>query len=279
MRLPTSLALAGLLALPVTTAAQWTQGATGKLWVKSALFVQKTDQRFTAIGDREPYLTPNGEADSKAVFTDFILGLHPNVDLWVQIPYFDLTFRDDLETLRKTGVGDVRAWLRWNITKLNGGRTPISIRAGAKAPIGESPIDAQLIPLGEGQWDFEGFAEVGHSFWPAPVYAILWLGYRLRLENKDQFNDPGNEFVFLGEAGVNPTPGTFLKATFDGFRGERIKRDGILTRSQRRIAILQFTGAVRTGPVWPEFSVRLPVSGQEFPAGVQFVFGASAQIR
>jgi len=40
MRLPTSLALAGLLALPVTTAAQWTQGATGKLWVKSVLVLQ-----------------------------------------------------------------------------------------------------------------------------------------------------------------------------------------------------------------------------------------------
>ena len=99
------------------------------------------------------------------------------------------------------------------------------------------------------------------------------------MENSERFIDPGNEFVFLGEAGVNPTPDTFLKATFDGFRGERVTLDGILTATQRRIATLQFTGAVRTGPVWPEVAVRFPISGQEFPAGVQFVFGASAQIR
>ena len=122
-------------------------------------------------------------------------------------------------------------------------------------------------------------ADTVHSFWPVPVYAILWLGYRVRMENSEQFIDPGNEFVFLGEAGVNPTPDTFLKATFDGFRGERREVDGILTGTQRRIATLQFTGAVRTGPVWPEVAVRIPISGQEFPAGVQFVFGASAQIR
>ena len=278
MKLPTGLALAGLLVVPTPAAAQWTQGGPGRLWVKSALFVQKTSDRYTAIGRREPYFT-NGEADSKALFTEFILGLRPDLDLWVQVPYFDLTFRDDVQTLSKTGVGDVRAWLRWNVTKLNGGSTPITIRAGAKAPLGDSPIDAQLIPLGEGQWDIEAFGEIGHSFWPVPAYAIAWLGYRVRFENTEQFNDPGNEFVFLGEAGINPTPWTFVKATIDGFRGEPITRDGVVTASQRRITTLQFTGATRTGPVWPEFGVRIPLAGQEFPAGVQFVLGMSAQVR
>lgn len=279
MRLSSGLALAALLTLSFPASAQWTQGAPGKVWAKSALFVQKTGDQFDVIGVRRPFFQPNGVSDAKALFTEVIVGLHSNLDLWVQAPYFDLTFRDDNQTLTKTGFGDVRAWLRWNITKLFGGSTPVSIRAGAKAPIGESPIDAQLIPLGEGQWDLEAYGEVGHSFWPVPVYAILWLGYRVRMENSEQFIDPGNEFVFLGEAGVNPTPDTFLKATFDGFRGERREVDGVLTGTRRRIATLQFTGAVRTGPVWPEVAVRIPISGQEFPAGVQFVFGASAQLR
>jgi hypothetical protein len=278
MRLATSLVLAGLVALPHSLSAQWTQGAAGKIWVKSALFIQNTDERYTAIGEREPYFA-EGVAESKALYTDFILGLHPKLDFWLQVPYFDLTFTDLVQTLSETGIGDVRAWLRWNPIQLFGGRTPISIRAGAKAPVGESPIDAQIIPLGEGQWDLEGFGEIGHSFWPVPAYAILWLGYRVRFENTEQFNDPGNEFVFLVEAGGNPIPGTFVKTTLDGFRGEPIERDGILTRSQRHITTLQFTGAVRTGPLWPEFSVRLPLAGQEFPAGVQFVIGASAQVR
>lgn len=278
MKLATGLVLAGLCFLPTTASAQWTQGNPGKIWVKSVLFVQKTDERYDANGVRRRYFT-NGESDAKAVYTEIIVGLQPNLDLWLQVPYFDLTFRDDVQTLSKTGFGDVRVWLRWNVAKLSGGQTPISIRAGAKAPLGESPIDAQLIPLGEGQWDLEGFAEVGHSFWPAPVYAILWLGYRIRSENADQFVDPGNEFVFLGEAGVNPTPGTFLKTTLDGFRGEARTVDGVVTRSKRRITTLQFTGAVQTGPVWPEFGVRVPLSGQDFPAGIQFVIGISSQIR
>ncbi len=273
------MALAALLTLSLPASAQWTQGAPGKVWVKSALFIQETGDRYDVKGVRRPFFAPNGVSDAKALFTEVIVGLHPNLDLWVQAPYFDLTFRDDNQTLTKTGFGDVRAWLRWNITKLFGGSTPISIRAGAKAPIGESPIDAQIIPLGEGQWDLEAFGEVGHSFWPVPVYAILWLGYRVRMKNSDQFIDPGNQRVFLVEAGVNPTPDTFFKATFDGFRGERREVDGILTATERRIATLQFTGAVRTGPVWPEVAVRIPISGREFPAGVQFVVGASAQIR
>ena len=253
MRLSSGLALAALLTLSFPVSAQLTQGAPGRVWVKSVLFVQETDERYDVIGVRRPFLNANGVSDAKALFTEVVVGLHSKLDFWVQAPYFDLTFTDDVQSLRKTGFGDIRAWLRWNITRLFGGRTPISIRAGAKAPIGESPIDAQLIPLGEGQWDIEAYGEVGHSFWPAPAYAILWLGYRVRLENSERFIDPGNEFVFLGEAGLNPTPDTFLKATFDGFRGERRRVDGVLTASQRRIATLQFTVRCRQdrfGPKW-----------------------------
>ncbi len=84
------------------------------------MFVQETGDRFDVIGVRRPFFQPNGVSDAKALFTEVIVGLHSNLDLWVQTPYFDLTFRDDNQTLTKTGFGDVRAWLRWNITKLFG---------------------------------------------------------------------------------------------------------------------------------------------------------------
>ena len=108
MRLSSGLALAALLTFSHPASAQWTQGAPGKVWVKSALFVQETGDRFDVIGVRRPFFT-NGVSDAKALFTDVIVGLHPNLDLWVQAPYFDLTFRDDVQTLTKTGFGDVRA--------------------------------------------------------------------------------------------------------------------------------------------------------------------------
>ncbi len=96
-------------------------------------------------------------------------------------------------------------------------------------------LDVTIVPLGEGQWDLEIFGEIGHSFWPAPVYAELWLGYRERLANTTTFKDPGAEYVFLAESGVNPSSRTLLKATLDGFAGRNWVVEGIQTSSLRRI--------------------------------------------
>ena len=266
------------LAVPVQSSAQWAQGARGKLWAKTALFVQKTDERYNAIGERVPWIA-NGEADSRALFTDFIFGLRSDLDLWLQIPYFDLRFQDVANDLRSTGIGDIRGWLRWQFASLGNGSTPLALRVGAKAPIGASSPDAFVIPLGEGQWDLEAFGEIGHSFFPIPAYAELWLGYRARLENTEKVFDPGGEFVFLTEAGVQPTPGTLFKVTFDGFRARRLKSDRVVTANKRRISTLQLGAAFRIGPIWPEAAVRIPLAGQDFPAGPQFVFGASSQVR
>ena len=268
----------GLLMLCVAPVdAQWTQG-TGKVWFKSALFVQQTTERFDVLGNTQEWFA-NGESDARAVFTDVIVGLHPKLDLWVQIPYFDLRFRDDVQELDKTGLGDVRAWLRWQPFTFHDGQTPVTVRFGAKAPIGESPIDAQIIPLGEGQWDLEGFVEVGHSFWPAPAYAQVWLGYRARFANNERLSDPGGEYVYLAEAGVQPFSALLLKATLDGFFGRAVIQDRVVTGTKRQIMILQFGTAVRVGPIWPEMAIRLPIRGREFPKGPQYTFGFSAQIR
>ena len=155
----------------------------------------------------------------------------------------------------------------------------MSLRLGAKAPVGDSPIDAQIIPLGEGQWDLEIFGEIGHSFWPFPAYSILWLGYRARFENTETLKDPGGEYVYLAEIGLQPTQETIVKATFDGLFARALRSEGLVTGNKRRIATLQLGGGVKLGPVWPEFAIRIPVSGREFPAGHQFVVGFSAQLR
>lgn len=280
---PPAMPLRGLLAalaltcLAAPAAAQWAQGAPGRVWVKSALFIQVTDEEYSVTGERRTRLG-GGESDAKALFTDVIVGLRRDLDLWVQIPFYDFRYRDVASTLDNVGFGDVRAWLRWQFLGM-GTSTPVALRLGAKAPIAESPIDAQIIPLGEGQWDLEGFLEVGHSFWPVPAYAEVWLGYRARFANDNTLKDPGGEYVFLAEAGIQPTGHTLLKTSFDGFFARNLRSEGVVTANRRRIATLQFAGAVRAGPVWPEFSVRIPVGGREFPAGIQYVIGISSQIR
>ncbi len=255
--------------------AQWTQGGRGKFWVKSALFWQQTDQEFDLLGTRRQRIDA-GKSNSRVLYTDVIAGVLPTVDLWVQIPFYDLGFTTAAVDTQSVGFGDIRAWLRWQVASLHRGATPIAIRVGAKAPIGSSPLDAEVIPLGEGQWDLEFFGEIGHSFWPLPAYAELWLGYRARLRNSTKRKDPGGEYVFLTEAGVNPTSTTLIKVTLDGFVGRKWTVEGIRTNTSRRIVTLQLGGGVRVvGGLWSEGGVRLPLSGQDFPAGPQFVLGMS----
>ena len=139
-------AVAFCIAIPATPAAgQWTQGAPGKIWVKTAVFIQQTDTRFGPVGDKMPWLG-GGRSDARALFTDVIVGLTPRLDFWAQIPFFDLRFTTTSEDLRSTGFGDLRGWIRYNV--FNNGSTPVSVRAGAKAPIGNSPLDARIIPVG-----------------------------------------------------------------------------------------------------------------------------------
>lgn len=264
-----------LLVLAQPAPAQWAQGKPGRVWVKSAFFLQRTDKEFDAVGQRRRRID-GGEADSRAVFTDVIVGVHPKVDIWLQIPYLDLRFTNVAESLHGSGFGDLRGWVRWQVVSLNNGATPIAVRAGAKAPLGPAPLDVTLIPIGEGQWDLEFFGEIGHSFWPVPAYAELWLGYRARFANNTTLKDPGGEFVFLTEAGVNPTSGTLLKATLDGFTSRKWTVEGIPTAKVRRIFTLQLAGGVRAiNLLWLEGGVRLALAGREFPAGPQLVIALS----
>lgn len=278
-RLLTAAVLAGSWIFAASPAhAQWTQGRAGKVWVKSALFWQRTGQEFDAVGNRRERID-QGTSNSRAVFTDVIVGLHPRLDLWIQVPYLDLAFSSPAEDLRSRGFGDLRAWLRWQPFRI-AESTPVTLRVGAKAPLGFAPLDVTIVPLGEGQWDFEIFGEIGHSFWPKPAYAELWLGYRERLANTTTVKDPGAEYVVLAEGGINPSAGTLLKLTLDGFVGRNWIVEGVETSSSRRILTLQLGGAVRTlGPVWVELGGRFPLVGRAFPAGPQLVVALSGQLR
>ena len=62
------------------------------------------------------------------------------------------------------GIGDANVWLRVAPVKYLGIDFPCALRGGVKLPIGSAPIDAEIIPLSEGQTDWEMLEEVGHSF-------------------------------------------------------------------------------------------------------------------
>ncbi len=251
--------------------AQWTRGAPGGTWAKTAFFRQNTSQEFSATGERRERID-QGIADSRVLFTDFAVGLHRRLDLWLQVPYMDLRFENLVDTLQSTGIGDVRGWLRFQAIS---GSWPVTVRTGFKAPVGFNSVDVLTIPVGDGQWDLEFWGEVGHSFWPFPAYWVLWLGYRVRLENEEFAKDPGGEYTFLTEAGWNPTNWTLAKVTLDGFVGRNWVVENVQTGFSRRLLTLQLTGGVRAGFVWLEAGGRLPLAGRNITAGAQLVVALS----
>ena len=200
---------------PAPASGQWTQGSAGNGWVKTTMLWQRTPTRFDAAGRRRPWLG-NGEANPHVMLVDLVLGLRENVDVWLEVAHLNLEFtRRNADTLSRVGLGDLRVWLRWQVARLNGGKTPLALRVGAKAPLGSSPIDAQILPLGEGQWDFEVVGELGHTFAPVPAQAFVWLGYRARLANDETFLDPGGELILYSEVNVRLTSRAAVKGAFD----------------------------------------------------------------
>ncbi len=54
---------------------------------------------------------------------------------------------------------------------------------------------------GSGLGDWELLVELGHSFYPAPVYVMGWAGYRWRETNEAIARKPGDERLIHGAVG------------------------------------------------------------------------------
>ena len=267
-----ALIAAAVFSSPV--AAQWPAGQ-GQYWTKLSLFDHSTTEQFRANGDKRPFLNPNAESRSRALFFDGLVGVTDRIDLWLQVPYFDLNFDDDADERHSSGVGDVRLSARYNLFQLRGGSVPISVRFTTKVPLVDFPIDAEVIPVGEGQWDYEAWFEAGVSFWPIPAYGVLWLGHRWRATNRETTRDPGDEFAFLAELGgtlLGPLGG---KVVIDAIFGKNGSVQGVpVSSDEREIVYLQPTVNYQVTPSFLlEAAVRVPLHGQNFPAGPQIVLG------
>jgi len=89
--------------------AQWTQGEVGGLWVKTAAFWQRTTERFGESSQRQEWFG-SGQSDARALYTDIIVGVHKKVDVWFQVPFFDLRFDNAADSLRTAaGSSDTRS--------------------------------------------------------------------------------------------------------------------------------------------------------------------------
>ena len=155
----------------------------------------------------------------------------------------------------------------------------LTLKLGAKIPTGDFVNQDGLIPVGEGQWDFDFLVQAGRSFWPVPAYANLEGGYRLRLENEDVQRDPGDEWLVNAEAGWSPVSRLMLALKLEVLHGKAGRSFGFENPSLRkRIVYLAPTVSwTLFGRTAAELALRRTLAGRNFPAGDQLALGLSTR--
>lgn len=260
------MAAACLTLLSVSPAhAQWIQ-EPGTGWVQLIVYHQDTREEFGPNGDVKPFFA-DGHAVMTSLFVTAAGGVVPGVDVWVQFPLHRLVFSDLAARREKFGPGDPKVFVRVG-PELFGGQIgiPIAVRAGVKLSVGEFPIDSEIIPLTEGQRDYEVMLELGHSFWPRPAWAQGWVGYRWREFNERIDRKPGNELFAYATVGGQLGRLT-LKLSGEALVGRTPRLVNVPVGNARREIYQLFpTVGWRIGPGDVELGGRFPVAGQNLPA-------------
>ena len=251
-------------------AGQWVE-EPGKGWVALAVYHQDTRERFGIDGDTRA-LFAEGHAVTTSSFLTIALGAAPGIDLWSQLSFHRLRYDDVAGQRSSSGVGDTRFWLRAAPLKWLGSAVPFAIRAGFKVPVGEFDVDAEVIPLGDGQRDWEVMAELGHSFWPRSLYLSGWAGYRWREENTESRKDFGNEVFYHAQIGGRLGRLRY-KLAIDGWDGAAGVTEGVsIPGFQRDLVQLQPSLLYDVGPGRIEAGARFALGGRNLPAGTALMF-------
>ena len=252
-----------------TATAQWVE-PPGRGWLALAVYHQDTKEYFGTSSDVRSFFA-DGHAVTTSSFLTSAVGLAPSVDLWTQFSFNRLRYDDIAGHRASTGFGDVRTWLRVAPLTWLGVHIPFAIRGGVKVPVGDFDVDAEIIPLGDGQPDWELMAEVGHSFWPRSMYLSGWAGYRWREENTESRKDFGNEFFYFVQLGGQLGPLGY-KLALDGWDGASGVTEGIPVPSfQRELVQFQPSILYSVGSGQFEVGARFALRGRNLPAGTAFM--------
>ena len=277
--------LVGLILLGAAAdvgAGAWTL-QRGQLWGKLTYFQQHTEEwyvgkgRFGVPGTRARY-DFDGQYESRAVFFESLYGVTDRLDLGLQVPYFDQSFANIAfaEPRTDTGLSDIRALAK---LRLLSKPLVLAFKAGVKVPTGEFKNEDGLIPVGEGQWDFDFVGQMGRSFWPLPLYGNIDFGYRVRTRNEQIDRDPGDEWFLNAEVGYQLVRQLMLVGKCEVLRSSPAIVFGSIEAEIKRITYLTpallYTIGQRT---MIEAAVRFSLNGRNFPAGRQFVLGLATTL-
>ena len=251
-------------------AGAWTLPA-GQNWFRAGFMFQETDERYFIDGSRIPYFF-EGYNRTAAGFFDFRRGLTDRLEVDVQVPFYGVTFNDIADDRTSTGIGDIRLGVRYNLLQ-----APLVATVGTtvKFPTGEFVNDAEVVPVGEGQYDVEVTGELGRSLWPRPGYVTGLIGYRFRTRNDETGIDYGDELIWSVEGGYNVTSNMMLKWLIRGLYGFEATSFGLTIDSLRREIVYLEPGIVYE--LAPEQGIELTVPitlrGKNWPAGTVINIG------
>lgn len=257
---------------PTPVHAQWIEDP-GRGWIDLTVYHQDTREAYDSRGTVRPFAA-GGHAVSTSAFMTVAAGLAPGLDAWAQTPYHRLRYDDTVRDRLRTGIGDTRLYLRTAPLRYLGIDFPFAVRGGVKVPVGDFRVDAEVIPLGDGQPDWELLAEVGHSFHPSPTFVSGWIGYRWRELNEDTKRDYGDEAFFLAKGGLSSGRWSFELVAEGLETVSDPSVSGLQVESlERRLLSLTPVVGVTAGPGTVTLGARFTVAGQNLPAGHAFTVG------
>ena len=273
--------LLGVIALPQTASAQAvcsaphsspTLGQSGSIgaiqkgagWVQVSVVGSQATESYGPFGGRLSF-AGDSKFDTRSAYLTGAVGVLEGVEIWGQVPIHRLVVEGPAGSSRSNGVGDVRGAVRMSPELFGIYGIPVAVRAGIKVSGSDFPVDATELPLSEGQRDFDLSVESGWTPLDRPIYAVGWLGYRWRAENKKVEYEPGNEI--FAHAAVGGTLSTFhLELGVDALWGASLVEQGIvLPSAKRRLVQLIPTVGIAVGGGNLEVTVPIPVWGRNLP--------------
>ena len=215
--------------------------------------------RSSSEGTKAAYLT-------RALFFEYERGITHRWDVKAQLPFFNIAFDDIADERTSNGPGDLRIESRYNLV-----RDPLVLTVGGaiKFPTGEFVNDAEIVPVGEGQYDVDVFVEVGRSLWPVRGYVTGKIGYRFRTKNQEIDIDFGDELIWRVEGGYQFGKRIYSKIALRGLQGFESTSFDFPIDSLRRQAVYLEPGASFTLAASRAIEVTVPISiaGRNWPAG------------
>lgn len=280
--MPSPTAAQGVCAAPHSTGGVSASASVGTLppgagWFQLSALRWVSDGFYSSDGDIRPLLA-GGRVVTHSVYLTGSIGVLPGVEAFVQAPVHSLAFDDQTGQRSRTGLGDLRGALRVS-PEAFGIPVPVIVRGGVKLPGSEFPIDATVVPLTEGQRDWELSVEYGRNLiQPSPLapptlYGVAWVGYRWRELNEESARKPGNALFGHVAVGGLLDPVEWELAV-EAVLGEPPVQQGFrLDGARRELWQLAPTVAYAAGPGRVSFGIQLPVAGRNLPTGPSFNLG------